>query len=391
MKLAVLAVFLFGSLSAVARPHAGGGTISLAPGVSLAVPGGWTACDAPTAAVLGAAPAGAALPLCAHLDTEGDARMFIRVGARGMTGFSTAFMPKTPFPEGFIEDAPLGPVPAMSGEACQKLFHNPAGVTACTYDIQSIGGHRSLFGHMAHASAGGSEVLYTYVFPVHGGCLIMIFLMTRAEEEARMRTIMAGLTLDTPVVVETEPELVELAPVPGVSLKVPNVWKACDDANDKLLGGRPDPSNMHDVACKPGEASDLHVYDPRPMLLSTLRLKREDENKVMEDVIKQNTPETLPQASEALCALARKPYDDAHIAVENCAVSFGTLAGHQALIFELITNGTGKPTAESGVLIREYDLLYDKGYLMVQIDTPVGLKASTLPPLERILSSFVIP
>ncbi len=184
------------------------------------------------------------------------------------------------------------------------------------------------------------------------------------------------------------PKLVELSPVPGVTLSVPGHWNGCDALSDMRLGSKP--SEVQNVACRyaqPGSA--FEVYDDEDLHQATLRLTRTDEKPYFEKLAAESTPESLALIRGDLCREVTKSRAAAGFMIDSCDIAIGALAGHRALVFAFVSRAPGLAAADANrVYSRDYEFAYGHGFLSLWMQTPLDCKPVTIPALETILASL---
>ncbi len=364
--------------------------VSVADGLSILLPGGWIACDGPTAKLLGSVPYPVGIAPCKDFDGSGGGKMIFSNDTAHPLLVSMAFSPDLQLPAGFLENATPQMLKEFGDSNCEKTFQIKAGQPGadCHYAIEMFNGHRALVGYVSVMDPRGAvSAVRSVMFFFHGGGAIMMFVMPKNNAQRLADSILASVDLDAPPLTVTVTPLIRLAPVAGVTVSVPDNWDACDAQTNARLGGKPAIPESKDAMCR--NVADFKVYNPDPILLSSLRLGRADSNRILDRFTDQTTPESVALIKDELCREATRKFVVSGIAIDSCDVSIGALAGHRALVFEVVSRGSKLAAVDaSRIYSREYDFSYGHGFLAVMVDTPLDSKTATIPALEQILASL---
>jgi hypothetical protein len=196
--LATLVVMAAGP--AAAAPHAGPATrIAVGGGLSIAVPAGWTACDAPTRALLGGKEASGALgkKFCADFDSKGGAKAVLDPSPADSLAVSMAFTPNQPFPEEFYNSATPDKLHTLGDDECANTFGAEAASATCVFTVQTVAGHHALSGIMRPTSSGtGADSIRLVTVGAHGGSVILIFFGSHIAKDPRIEAILDSVTVE---------------------------------------------------------------------------------------------------------------------------------------------------------------------------------------------------
>lgn len=132
-------------------------------------------------------------------------------------------------------------------------------------------------------------------------------------------------------------DAVALSPVPGVSLLVPKGWRACDPADDKLLGdfAAPiDPASDDCVPDEPGRA-EFRVFDRRDRRAIYVRAWRDVNSPIRTRTLVAMTPQSLEDMRARFCS---EGIPLQGFVMNDCAISVDTFDGR--LAFALRLKGT---------------------------------------------------
>ncbi|HEX4303900.1 MAG TPA: hypothetical protein VHZ78_13970 [Rhizomicrobium sp.] len=366
--------------------------VSVTDGMSILVPGGWNACDAPTAKLLGSVPYPVNLGPCNGFDGRGGAKMIFGNDTAHPLFVSMAFSPDLRLPAGFLENATPEMLKEFGASNCEKTFHIQVGQPGadCHYAVETFNGHFALVGYVSETDRHGAvSAVRSVMFFFHGGGAILMFGMPKNNAQGVVDGILASVALDAPTSMVTVTTLIKLSPAAGVTLSVPDNWDACDEQTNARLGDKPASPETKGAVCR--NVADFKVYNPDPVLLSSLRLGRADSNRILDNFTDQSTPESLAPIKDELCREATRKFVAGGIAIDSCDVTIGALAGHRALVFEVVSRGGSMPAVDaSRIYSREYDFSYSHGFLAVMVDTPLDSKTATIPALEAILASLKV-
>jgi opacity protein-like surface antigen len=170
--------------------------IQVGGGIAISVPKGWTACDAPTRALLGAkdASSGLAKTFCADFDGKGGAKAVLDAKLGNSLIVSMAFTTQANFPANFLSTATPEALRELSDKQCANTFG--ASAASCDFKVEKIAGHLVLDGIMSGTDPKGVRSLVQMVMlPVNGGSGILIFFGPRSPGDPRVKAILDSVTV----------------------------------------------------------------------------------------------------------------------------------------------------------------------------------------------------
>jgi len=188
------------ALTACALAAAAPGTVRVAVGggMSVAVPKTWTACDAPTRALLGtAAPAaGFAKQFCDQFDPKGGAKAIADPNPADTLTVSMGFTPGPALPGDLVTNATPDKLADLAAKTCADDFGPDTPPANCSFRIETVGGKPALVGVLRDTR--GGKAIRTVMQSASGGTTILIFYGTHVAADKRVQAVLDSVTLGQP-------------------------------------------------------------------------------------------------------------------------------------------------------------------------------------------------
>jgi hypothetical protein len=369
--------------------------VTIAPGVSMVFTAGWEACV--TGGLQRNSQAFAVFPHGACSQPNNNS-LYLRYNGNGQPIDYYITHVDDPAVKGVnLKDAPPEYSKALTDDLCAKARQDPAyDFGACQWFVGSIAGRAALVWTGTIVAKGDPlklkyEIL-AFSIPDQTGYVVamaMTPVMVRGKTEPIIRAIQDSLVVEGVSETAASDGSVTLTPMSGLSLDVPKGWAACDAATNARLGDAGDPENLRPLICTQiGSGFDelLGIFNPRPLHEASLHFIYNRNIPVSDDKIA--TLERAPRdpVTQDACANVLRPMQQQNVTIESCTVSFTTLAGHPAMVVEVISSQNW--TSLTRFKLREYELALGGGDLEIQVSTPVSLESAVAPDVNAILGSL---
>ncbi|HEY1707871.1 MAG TPA: hypothetical protein VGG10_06365 [Rhizomicrobium sp.] len=175
---------------------------------------------------------------------------------------------------------------------------------------------------------------------------------------------------------------------PGASLALPQGWFGCDNTVVPLEGGGRLPNATHPFCRFAGVRPDdrMHLIHIEPSDFLSLIVAYDKLPFVRADVLADNRPEVLQEMNKLECLDPAAEMGIPNLSILSCNFMVGTAAGHPALI------GTfaGKTPNDPAHLVRDYQIPYEQGDLMLQFEMPAANATAGSAAADAIVRSLVL-
>ncbi|HEY1630901.1 MAG TPA: hypothetical protein VGF56_06270 [Rhizomicrobium sp.] len=167
-------------------------------GMSIAVPKGWTACDAPTRALLGSKEptTGFAKQFCDQFDAKGGAKAVGDPNPADTLTLSMAFTPGQNLPGDLTQSATPDKLADLAAKTCADDFGPDTPAANCSFRIETVAERPALVGVLRDTKSG--KAIRTVMQSVNGGTTILIFYGTHVTADGRVQAILDSVTAGPP-------------------------------------------------------------------------------------------------------------------------------------------------------------------------------------------------
>jgi hypothetical protein len=374
--------------------------IEIAPGVTIAVPQGWQACDKATTAALGAKPLASGQQFSCGIAKAGVARIqLLRPGTNAALGLMADYLPYAYFSAEVLA-SPLPPeiLQELKDDTCSisDMFgtNRNEDIVSCSVVPVSVAGNGALLGTISLRESGqgaATHVLRIYHVPYPRGYLLLQIeapIAIGPRDQSVLDAMLASVQIETTA--PLPPESVQLSPAPGVTLSVPKGWVACETEAQALLGGPPLPPASRDTSCKPAaEMWKLRTFNPQLLRNMSAAVGYKSEADISQHDVERLSGSRMEEVSRQHCEEQTQEIASGGETVEGCSLALGTLAGRKALV-STMTIAPKDGSASKRVYQTAYYLPYERGYLVLVMVVPMLGMTACLPVQEAIVQSIAI-
>ena len=165
--------------------------IPIGGGVSIGLPKGLTACDAPTRALLGSKMLPASLKGdCADFDDQGGAKMVLNPVSGSLHTISMAYTTDNYLPPDFVKRMTPQILHVFGDDQCRRLFHEQASDLSCVFDVKAYAGRSMLDGVV---SSPNGPALGMILLPASAGTAIVMFFGKGVDADPQIVSILESI------------------------------------------------------------------------------------------------------------------------------------------------------------------------------------------------------
>ncbi|HEX2591525.1 MAG TPA: hypothetical protein VHL34_08510, partial [Rhizomicrobium sp.] len=373
----------------------------IAPGVTIAVPRGWMACDKPTNALLGNVWSPANFPTLKCDPPAGVAQIHLMdmhplhplsliVVSEKFHGIEPALLSAA------TPDIVSELSRAQCADAGRLLGVDSSRITSCRFSVQTVAGHPSFVGDLTWMpeKANGPHLIRLYLIPFSLDRVGLQFEFGTTDITAANRatdSILQSIKFDPAIDTQPVPPPVRITPVPGVSIAIPVGWIACDDTTNNLLGPFHSASDTREKSCATYARSSaiLRVYNPQLLFNVGIDMHFDSEGAISKRDLERMDAAKLQDFKARQCPVITKPIIADNATPESCDFTIEHVADHLALKATIKVAPVGGHLSEYEVL-QTYYIPYDQGFLTLATDVPELSQSVAQPVLDAVIASLTI-